>query len=142
MYISYNISICTSSIFYIVRQAEYSFISVCMVRGSGGPILRIAGVSPAMLSACKSPGRYHLTLIGPNPETGSIPMRFQTRYFSRFLHHYSSRNYAVLYRVTMKQCLRFSSLKKRIYPWRNQARVRVNFLFCYKESCFVRLRRK
>lgn len=92
---SYVISISTSSIFYTVRQAEHTFISARMARGSGsGPILRIAGVSPAMLSACKSPSRYHLTLIGPNPETGSTPMRFQTRYFSRFLHRYSSRNYA------------------------------------------------
>jgi len=56
-----------------------------MARGSGGPILRIAEVSPAMLGACKCSGRYHLTLIGPNPETGSTPVRFQTRYFSRFL---------------------------------------------------------
>lgn len=59
-----------------MRRAEYTFINARIVHGSGGPILRIAGVSPAMLGACKSSGRYHLTLIGPNPETGSTPVRF------------------------------------------------------------------
>lgn len=88
--------------FILCAEPEYTFISARIVRGSGGPILRIAGVSPAMLSACKSPGRYHLTLIGSNPETGSTPVHFQTRYFSRFLHRYSSRNYAVVYGVTGK----------------------------------------
>jgi len=34
---------------------------------------------PGMLGACKSSGRYDLTLIGPNPETESIPVRFRTR---------------------------------------------------------------
>lgn len=124
-------------ILYCAPSRVHFYYSARMVRGSGGPILRIAGVSPAMLGACKSPGWYHLTLIGPNPETGSTPVRFQTRYFSRFLHRYSSRNYAVVYRVRVKQCLRFSTLKKRTYAWGDLLRI-----FSFEESCFVRLRRK
>lgn len=68
------IYILTSGLFHTVRWTE-PLLTVAWptARGHDGPILRIAGVSPAMLGACKSLGRYHLTLIGPNPETRLPP---------------------------------------------------------------------
>lgn len=60
-----------------MHRAEY-FHYCSHGRLGRGPILRIAGVSPAMLGACKSPGRYHLTLRSAvlTLKTGSITRRF------------------------------------------------------------------
>lgn len=61
--------------------------------------------SPVMLGACKSLGRYHLTLIGPNPETRLPPCTFTQTCAATFLdfHTIAIRvimRFAAIYRVT------------------------------------------